>query len=353
MFATRRHRRTTRRHKRFTFRNRTSRTRFRRSYRNTKKRIFRKARNINTQRDKYTLQYVKTIVNHLATSNTWASGGNIDPTPNGVCLSQNGGYGCNFLVTDMMQIYANPPNNPIGGSTTAAFFQNMPAAYYFHMYKFWRISKVVVRCNWDMPREVISVNSGNWAGDSTISAGSGTHAPVGMGSGAEVNLINAQPTVDEIGRGNAGNAVIDNTTEAGTPEGKWWGTRTGRRGLCCVWYPGIQDIGQGTISTLPQCEQHWMQQNNIRRMRIGKPFKMVWTPRIRTPIFNDPNPTPGGTFILGTTRKMPWFSTNATLLQVNNTLQGAPIVKTIGNFTPGVILFMHYKIYFKFRDRVL
>lgn len=287
-------------------------------------------------------------MNHQSTSTTWPSGGNIDPA--GECLSQTTGLSLNIQIQDMLDVYGAPPDNPLGPN--AAYFQSVLNNFYFKMYKFFRISKIVVKCHWDIPKLVANVNTGNLAGDSFISGGSGAHSAVPVQASMAVNTIN-EPQINEVGRGVAGNTVIDNSNSATSLEAKYWGTTTGSRGLCLVWYPGLSDIGTASNSYLPKTDQMWLQQSGIRKMRLGRPFKLVWTPRIRTPIFNDPNPSVTGSFVTGTTRKMPWWTTNASLLDVQNTLQGAPFIRTMGNMTAGIVLFCNYKVYFKFRERVL
>lgn len=348
MYATRRrYRRPSRGYKRSTFRNRAYRSRYRRTSIVAKRRFRRyKARNTNTKKDKYCLQYIKTIINHISTSTTWPSGGNIQPT--GACLSNVTGFSMNFKIEDMLNVYGAPPAGALGN---APFFQSVVFSYYFKMYKFFRISKIVVHCSWDIPKNVLGINSGNLAGDSFISGGAGTHSAIPVQAGPAVNTI-AEPQINEVGLGIAGNVPIENSSDTTSYEARYWGSITGNRGITCIWYPGLSDIGTATNTFLPKTDQMWLQQSGIRKVKFGRSFKMIWTPRIRTPIFNDPDPGAPGSFITGTTRKMPWWTTNSGLLDQDNTLQGAPFVRTIGTFVPGAVLFCRYKVYFKFRERI-
>jgi len=329
MYATRRRRprRSYVRRTRFTKRSRPyyKRRRFsrRRSYK-----IYEK----NKKYDYCNVRFLKDYRNYEAVSTNVPGSGNANPAQN--CLAAATGVTLTTTITQITSIY-NGPN--VGGVINGAIMTSSFSSYVI-MYRHFKISRITVYCRWNKTTPVVVANSLTAVGSGSLTAGFKPSLADSMFQNAVL-----PPNLDQVGWGAAGNNAWNNSA-SGQSFATYWGTNYSNNGMCCVYYPGITD----SAVDIPNSDADWLNWNGIRRYRIGKPFKIVCVPKIRTSNFSDPLVGVATNQTTYTIRKMPWFTTGT----YNPALQlYLPTIKTIGNMSAQLNLLTTWVVHYKFKNK--
>ena len=303
MYATRRRRprRNFVRRTRFTSRNRTY-TKRRRLFGRRFKRFSNKDRKYAACR----VKFHKTLTNYIANDRDWPTGG--DANPKQGCLAYNSGVTMTCLITQLTSVYNGPATSgTINGQISSAAWSS-----YSLLYRHFRISKITVYCRWNRTTPVINANTATVAGTGMVASATRVNPTDNNLQNAVDNTSAAALQLDQIGWGLTGFAPWNNSA-SGQSFATYYATTYSNLGCCCVYYPGITD----SAAEYPNSDSDWLNWNGVRRYRIGRSFKIVAVPRIRTPMFSDPiigNTTVQQQF---TTRPMPWFSTASYNLTYN------------------------------------